>query len=162
MPVRLFFFVLIFLFAACDTQQPNAYALEQDAAYSLENARYAPADLQKMNWLAGLWQWTEQGVVHTQSFTFLPDNQLKIVADTRNGTIQTQEICWQEGHFYFGNQRAWKITWIGEKDVRLEPITPDFEPITWTRLNENTWHLIRHTDSGDQVTVMTRIGSIPS
>lgn len=123
---------------------------------TLPSVRYEQADVQKLGWLAGAWQGTEAGRSIRKLFQFHDDNTLEILDfDTRYGSTSCI-LTWHEGHYYVGPNRQWVIAWIGEKDVRLEPAVAGVEAMTWTRINDHQWHLIRHTSDGDEATLLER------
>lgn len=119
-------------------------------------ARYEPSALQKMQWLAGIWQGREAGRTVRQSFQFHDGKTLEIIRMQGNGDMASQLFEWYKDRYYFGQNRQWAVTWIGEKDVRFDPVVAGLESMTWTRLNDDTWHLVRHTPEGDETTVMER------
>ena len=69
-------------------------------------------------------------------------------------------FSWQSGRYYYGQNRQWVVTWIGEKDIRFDPLSPGLEPMTWTRLNDNQWHLVRHNPGGDETILMERTNEL--
>lgn len=147
-------FALPFLFLLPDCQKTlplaNDPALLEDSFF----VRYAPSDLQKMRWLAGVWKGVEAGRPIRQSFQFHGSNALEILFLDKNGDMNTTALMWDDGRYYFGQYRQWVVTWIGEKDVRFDPLSPGLSPMTWTRLNSQKWHLVRHAPGGDETTVM--------
>ncbi|MBK7938340.1 MAG: hypothetical protein IPJ82_15215 [Lewinellaceae bacterium] len=154
--LRSFFFLIFSLsLVCCQTVQP-----QNDETTSTEEAapaiRYAPSSLQKMHWLAGIWKGEEAGQVTRQFFQFHNDRTLEVMYTDEDGDLSSLAFTWFDGSYYYGTGRRWLVTWIGEKDVRFDPMHPDAEPMTWTRLNDQQWHLIRHTPSGDKATLMER------
>lgn len=150
----LFCFLLLFLFACRSNPQLNEESYSTLA--TSPNVRYAQADMQKMNWLAGTWQGAEAGRSIRKLFQFHGTNVLEILEmDNENGS-SVSLLTWHEGRYYLGQNRRWMLTWIGEKDLRFEPTFPGPEAMTWTRLNDRQWHLVRHTPGGDDTTLMER------
>jgi hypothetical protein len=150
---RITFVLLLFLFLfACQSPQPpmDETILSENAFF----ANYPPSDLQKMRWLAGSWKGVEFGKPIRQSFQFHGGNALEILSLYKDGEQETFSFAWHEGRYYYGRYRQWVVTWIGEKAVRLDPIQSGLSPMTWTRLNDKKWHLVRHAPGGDEVTVM--------
>lgn len=149
--------VLLFAFALACRQLPpeilvSAIGLPENSSL----ARYEPSALQKMQWLAGVWKGEEGGRAVRQSFQFHDDKSLEIIRVEGNGDIASLLLSWHEGRYYYGQNRQWAVTWIGEKDIRFDPLTPGLEPMTWTRLDDRQWHLVRHAPEGDETTVMER------
>lgn len=151
----LFLLFLPLAFVCCQTVQPqnDENASTEEAAPAI---RYAPSALQKMHWLAGIWKGAEAGQVTRQFFQFHNDRTLEVMCTSESGDMNSLTFTWFDGSYYYGTGRRWLVTWIGEKDVRFDPVQPDAEPMTWTRLNDRQWHLIRHTPSGDKATLMER------
>lgn len=152
----LLFFVLIVLASSCSNQLPeditDIIAMPENATF----ARYDRSDIRKMQWLAGIWKGEEAGRIVRQSFQFHNDNALEIIRMEGNGDMVSLLFTWQDGRYYYGQSRQWVVTWIGDKDIRFDPLTPGKEPMTWTRLNDDKWHLVRHMPGGDETTVMER------
>jgi hypothetical protein len=144
----LFVLPLLLLLFACQNTSPSA-----DEIFPPEeefSVRYSPSDLQKMHWLAGAWKGSEI----RQSFQFHGGNALEILIVEKEGKMESCSFMWRDGRYYYGQNRQWVVTWIGEKDVRLDPLQPGLSPMTWTRLNGQRWHLVRHLPNGEEVTVM--------
>jgi hypothetical protein len=82
---------------------------------------------------------------------------------SENGTPKASlYFSWKDGHYYYGQNRQWIVSWISEKNIRFDPVVPGIKPMTWSRVHENEWHLLKHTDSGDQIIVMERTEEVPS
>lgn len=146
-------FLLLFLFA-CQTTQPQTEMIMP--AEKIAQIRYSPADVQKMRWLAGIWKGEEAGRVVRQSFQFHTGNALEVIRMEGNGDMASLVFSWHDGRYYYGQNRQWVVTWIGDKDVRFDPLVPGTDPMTWTRLNDNQWHVVRHVAGGDETTLMER------
>ena len=71
-------------------------------------------------------------------------------------------FSWKDGHYYYGQNRQWIVRWISEKNIRFDPLVPGLKPMTWSRVHDNEWHLVRHNDGGDEVIVMERSEGINS
>lgn len=142
--------LLIFLFACQNTPPAADEIIPPEEEFSV---RYSPSDLQKMYWLAGSWK----GGEIRQSFQFHGGNALEILLLEKGGKMETRSFTWHDGRYYYGQ---WVVTWIGEKDVRLDPVQPGLMPMTWTRLNDRKWHLVRHSPQGDEITVMESANEI--
>lgn len=150
-------FLFLFVFAlACRNSLPeditDIIAMPENASL----ARYDRAALQKMQWLSGIWKGEESGRVVRQSFQFHNDNALEIIRMEGNGDMVSLLFTWQNGRYYYGQNHQWAVTWIGEKDIRFDPVSPGLEPMTWTRLSDAQWHLVRHSPGGDETTIMER------
>lgn len=153
LPVML---LLLIFVTSCRNQFPEDITdiiAMPEGAYA---ARYDRSAMQKMNWLAGNWKGEEAGRVVKQSFHFRGENTLEITRMEGNGDMVSLLFSWHDGRYYFGQNRQWIITWIGDKDIRFDPLTPGLDPMTWTRLNDYQWHLVRHAPEGDETTVMER------
>ncbi|GAB4496967.1 MAG: hypothetical protein OHK0019_29660 [Saprospiraceae bacterium] len=140
---------LIFLFACQNTPPTSDETLPENL---VSKVRYQQSDVQKMNWLAGAWK----GPTSSQTFLFHGGNSLKIMLLNKNGETENFHLAWDDGRYYYGISRQWVVTWIGEKDVRLDPVKPGFAPMTWTRLNDKRWCLVRHTPDKDETFIMER------
>jgi hypothetical protein len=152
----LLFLLLLALAPSCRNQFPeditDILAMPENAS----RARYDRSALQKMQWLSGIWNGEESGRPVRQSFQFHDDNALEIIRMEGNGDMVSLLFSWQNGRYYYGQNRQWAVTWIGEKDIRFDPLTSGLESMTWTRLNDHQWHLVRHAPEGDETTVMER------
>ncbi len=123
---------------------------------TLPEVGYKQADLHKIEWLAGAWTVREAGRNMRMVFQFHDDNTLEIFEfDRKNGSTASL-LRWEDGRYYFGSNSQWVLTWIGEKDIRLDPAVQGVDAMTWTRLNDHQWHLIRHTALGDEATMLER------
>ncbi|MCW5922464.1 MAG: hypothetical protein KIS77_08975 [Saprospiraceae bacterium] len=146
------FFALLFLlalFACQNTPPPSDETLPEKP---VSEVRYQPSDVQKMRWLAGAWK----SSANNQTFLFHGGNSLEIMLSSKTGGADNFYLTWNDGRYYYGANRQWVVTWIGEKDVRLDPVKPNLLPMTWTRLNDDRWHLVRHTPDKDEAVVMER------
>lgn len=150
------FFLFFTLMLACRQLPPEDFTSIISLPENSSLARYNRSALQKMQWLAGVWKGEEAGRVVRQSFQFHDDNSLEIIRMEGNGDLVSFLFTWSNGRYYFGANRQWAVTWIGEKDVRFDPLVAGLEPMTWTRLNDTQWHLVRHAPGGDETTVMER------
>lgn len=159
--LRSLLFLSLFLFCiACRNQFPeditDVIAMPENASL----ARYDRSSLQKLQWLAGVWKGDENGRSVRQSFQFHDNNALEIIQMEANGDMVSLVFSWQSGRYYYGQNRQWVVTWIGEKDIRFDPLSPGLEPMTWTRLNDNQWHLVRHNPGGDETILMERTNEL--
>ena len=152
----LLFVIFIASMTACSNQLPEDIT---DIIAMPENtslARYDRTALKKIQWLSGIWKGTESGRVVRQSFQFHTNTSLEIIRMEGNGDMVSLLFSWHEGRYYYGQHRQWVVTWIGEKDIRFDPLSPGLEPMTWSRLDDEHWHLVRHSPGGDETTVMER------
>ncbi|MBL7804403.1 MAG: hypothetical protein JNL02_11750 [Saprospiraceae bacterium] len=118
--------------------------------------RYSQADLHKLDWLSGAWTGKEAGRNFRILFQFHDDNSLEVFQfDQVKGSTMSL-LSWHEGKYYFGTNRQWIVSWIGNKDVRFEPAVYGVEPMTFTRISDNQWHWVRHTAEGDEATLLER------
>lgn len=154
--LRILSFLLLSLaFACCQTVQPqNEDNASTDAAAPA--VRYDASALQKLQWLAGVWKGEEAGHITRRFFQFHNDRTLEVMCAGENGEMTSCMFTWYNGSYYYGTGRRWIVTWIGEKDIRFDPVLPGTDPMTWTRLNDRQWHMVRHTASGDKATLMER------
>jgi hypothetical protein len=150
------FFALLALAPACRNTLPENLSQIIAMPEHTQTARYDRSSLEKMSWLAGVWKGEEAGRMVRQSFQFHGSNSLEIIRMEGNGDMVSLMFTWQQGRFYYGQHRQWVVTWIGEKDVRFDPLTTGLEPMTWTRLNDHQWHLVRHSPGGDETILMER------
>ncbi len=156
----LFLLFLLVLISACNHQLPE----DSTSLHVLPEAPYhAPYDrsaLQNLKWLAGAWKSAEKGPDLT--FLFHTDQMLEVM-QSENGNLKASlYFSWKDGHYYYGQNRQWMVSWISEKNIRFDPVVPGLKPMTWSRVHENEWHLLKHTDSGDQIIVMERTEEVPS
>lgn len=159
----LLFATVFMLLASCAQPLPGSSAettaTQQGEAY---HAQYDRTALQSMKWLNGAWKGHEAGIEITQTFAFHPDNSLEVTITEAGSPKAVQFFSWKDGHYFYGQNRQWVVTWISEKNIRFEPLTPGLKPMTWSKVEANKWHLLRHTDQGDEVTVMERTDEISS
>lgn len=143
---------LSLLLSACQNilTPPDADEITEHGNTAL--VRYSPSDIQKLHWLSGAWK----GATIRQSFQFHGGNTLEILLADKDGKMTTSTFVWENGRYYYGHYRQWTVTWIGEKDVRFDPVQPGLAPMTWTRLNDHKWHLVNHLPNGDDIIVMER------
>lgn len=145
--------LFLFLFACQTTQLPtDELALAESAAH----IHYTPSDMKKMQWLAGAWKGEEKGRSVRQLFQFHGNASLEILCADTDNNWSSCAFTWHDGRFYFGQYRQWVVTWIGDKDVRFDPVRPGLESMTWTRLSDQKWHKVVHTATGDETVVMQR------
>ncbi len=153
------FRILLLLLIAATLQncQTTSTTTEEDLfAESKAYIPYTPSDLQKLRWLAGAWKGEENGKTIRQLFQFHNNSSLEIMCFGEDGNLSSCVFSWRDGRFYYGDNRQWVVTWIGEKDIRFDPVGPNTDPMTWTRLNDSQWHLVRHAASGDRASLMER------
>ena len=143
---------LLFIFA-CQNAVPPTDDSEIIAHENTLPVRYSPSDIQKMHWLAGAWK----GAAIRQSFQFHGGDSLEILLLGKDGKTSISSFVWENGRYYYGQYRQWVVTWIGEKDVRFDPLRPGLTPMTWTRLSDQKWHFVKHLPGGDDITVMERV-----
>lgn len=144
------------LIVSCSQPLTLSQTIAPDAPQESRQTPYDRSALQNLKWLAGAWKCTESGHDLTQSFLFHTPQILE-VSTTEAGTQKaTQYFSWKDGHYYYGQSRQWILTWISDKNIRFDPTVPGLQPMTWSRVHQNEWHLIRHTDKGDETTIMVR------
>ncbi len=148
------FLLLTLVVVSCQTVQPQNE--ENTVLEEAPAVRYKPSSLQKLQWLAGIWKGEESGNTIRWSFQFHNDQMLEVICSKENGEMDACTFSWYQGSYYYGADRRWVVTWIGEKDIRFDPVQSDDSPMTWTRLNDRQWHIIRHTPAGDKATLMER------
>lgn len=153
-------FLLPFLFFVCFTYSCREIPQINDAqGVSFENnlpeVRYTQADVKKLGWLAGAWQGMEEGHTLRQLFLFHDNSTLEVMDLTKANGFESAFLTWYEGRYYFGPNREWVVRWIGEKDIRFDPVRSDVQPMTWTRQSNDKWLLVRHT-AGQSPVVMQR------
>ena len=158
----LLFLVFLTLIASCTNQLPedltDVTELQQDAPQT----KYDRSALQKMKWLAGAWKGETDGRKLEMSFLFSTNHLLEVFQSAGNSNTASHFFLWKDGRYFYGQQQQWLVTWIGEKDIRFDPVTPGAKSMTWTRLNDKKWHLIRHAAKGHETIVMERMRNIQS
>lgn len=152
---------LMLLFALHSACRPSSNESEIAAVEAITPDCYPAEAWQKMTWLAGEWRGTDAGQVLQQSFEMYSDKHL-MLHQLLGGKTSIQGFVWKNGHYFFGQNQQWIVTWIGEKDIRFDSTRPHVSPMTWTRINAETWHLIRHNPQGDHTVVMERNPKTPS
>lgn len=161
--VRSFLFLaFITLIASCTNQLPEDITEVTELPQDVPQPTYNRSALQKMKWMAGAWKGETAGRVIEQTFLFHTDQLLEVFQSAGNGNTASQFFLWKDGKYFYGQQQQWMVTWIGEKDIRFDPVASGVKPMTWTRLNDKKWHLIRHAPKGDETIVMERMGDIQS
>ncbi len=158
----LFFFCFVALITSCTSQLPDNIAQAAVVEPEPYHAHYDRSALQNLKWLTGDWKGKEAGRTIKHSFVFHTDHILEIIPIEGGNQKSSQFFIWKDGHYYYGQNRQWVVTWISEKNIRFEPLVPGLAPMTWCRLNDNKWHLKRHTDKGDETIVMERASEMPS
>ena len=158
----LLFILMLGLMASCNKQLPH----EANPVTVLEPEPYHPqydrSALQDLKWLTGVWEGHDGSRSITQSFLFHTDNILEVTKTENGNQKDAQFVIWKDGHYYFGQNRQWVVSWISAKNIRFDPLAPGLKPMTWSRVNANKWHLIRHTEKGDETIVMGRMDGINS
>ena len=158
--------LIVFLFAlitSCNKQMPlespQVTTVVEPVTY---HAQYDRSALQNLKWLTGEWKGKAEGKVLEQSFLFHTDHILEVTKTVGGNQKAAQFVIWKDGHYYFGQNRQWVVTWISAKNIRFEPLVPGLKPMTWSRVNADEWHLLRHSDEGDETIVMERVDEINS
>lgn len=151
----IFPFLSLLLFSCNQTEPAGFFSMSPDDAAAAGCQR---SDLEKMHWLSGDWEGEDGDKKLQYSFRLLVENGFSSM-DTAPGS---PVFSWHEGRWYYGTNHQWVVSWIGGKDVRFEPNVAGVSPMTWTRLNEVEWHLIRHTPKGDKVVEMKALRPLPS
>ncbi|MCB0575756.1 MAG: hypothetical protein KDC61_14450 [Saprospiraceae bacterium] len=154
--MRSIFFLLLCSFSLANCQTESPFADENPCAENQYYKPYASADIQKLRWLAGSWQGEASGNLIRQTFLFHNDQMLEVISENGKGNVTSLVFSWVDGRYYYGVSREWIVTWIGEKDIRFDPVGDKEDAMTWTRLNDRQWYLIRHTSKGDRTTLMER------
>lgn len=158
----LIFVSLLALITSCNQQLPVVLSATQALPEAPLNIQYDKTALQKLKWLAGAWKSTEKGKGTELTFLFHTDQMLEVMQSENNNQKSTLYFSWKDGHYYYGQSRQWIVTWISEKNIRFDPVVSGLSPMTWSRVHDNEWHLLKHTDSGDQIIVMERTDELPS
>jgi hypothetical protein len=153
---------LLSLLAACAHQLPEERTLFSTLQQPNFKANYNESGLQKIQWLSGAWKGKDAGKSLKKSFLFHTDQILEVMLTEAGNQKASQFFSWKDGHFYYGQNRQWVVTWISEKNIRFDPVLPGFSPMTWSKVHENEWHLQRHTEAGDETIVLERSSDLPS
>lgn len=160
----LLFFCLLVFGASCSRQMPasstSLLTLQPEAG--LYHTPYDRAALKNLKWLEGEWKGKASGRSLKLSFLFHTDQMLEVTPQEGSTQKASMFFSWKDGHYYYGQNRQWIVRWISEKNIRFEPLVPDLKPMTWSRVHDNEWHLLRHNDGGDEVIVMERSEGINS
>jgi hypothetical protein len=152
----LFFPSLFLLLIACNQNEPAGFFAEMtDAAVPVN---YQRNDLEKMHWLSGDWQGQDEGKKLLRSFRLLVDHGQTTLQTAPGAPV----FSWHNERWYYGTNHQWVLSWVGEKDLRFEPNVAGVPPMTWTRVSDTCWHLIRHLPQGDEVVEMTALHPLPS
>lgn len=157
----LLFLVFFTLITSCTNQLPEDIT-DVTALQQAPQTKYDRSALQKMKWLAGVWKGETDGRKLELSFLFRTNHLLEVFQSAGNSNTASHFFLWKDGKCYYGQQQQWLVTWIGEKEIRFDPVSPGIKPLTWTKLNDKKWHLIRHAAKGDETIVMERMGDIQS
>ena len=128
--------------------------LQAESNIVLPQVRYTPSDLRKLSWLAGAWQGTDGNKTLRQLFLFHDSNTLEVMDLSAGSGSASSFFVWSVGRYYFGPNRDWVVTWIGEKDVRFDPARAGVQPMSWVRQNDRQWHLVRHAPNGSTQEVL--------
>lgn len=154
-------FFALMLLASCAPSAQQENSVSSNLQKSVYHARFEQNALQQVRWLQGAWKSTAAGQTLEQSIRFMSDQSLEITAI--EGAAKTSlHFSWENGHFYYGDNHQWMVTWISDKNIHFDPLMPGLKPMTWSRVSDNTWHLIRHDDHGDETIEMARNGELPS
>ncbi len=159
MKITALLFVIAALLSACQTSEiPDALT----TIVPPPHRTYEQNDAQKMQWLAGMWKSTAARSPMQMLFQFHQQNALEVADFSGSNNPVSGWLVWQNGRYYFGDSRQWTVTWIGEKDIRLDPVQPNstVQPMSWVRQSADRWLLVRHLRSGDEVTTMERTGEM--
>jgi len=139
-----FFFALI---TSCTNQLPlGSPPIAAEVEPVPYHAQYDRSALRNLKWLTGEWKGKAGGQVLEQQFLFHTDHILEVTKTVDGNQKAAQFVIWKDGHYYFGQNRQWVVTWISAKNIRFDPLVPGLKPMTWSRVNADKWHLLRHTD----------------
>lgn len=158
----LLFVFSLALLASCSNQLPEGITDPTLVEEEVYHAQYDRSALLHLKWLAGDWKGKEAGRETKQSFLFHTNVMLEVMQTEGDNQKASQFFSWKDGHYYYGQNRQYIVTWMSEKNIRFDPLVPGLKPMTWSRVHENEWHLLRHTDKGDETIVMERISELPS
>ncbi len=153
---------LLALIASCANPLQVSIAEAPVAQPEPYHSQYDRSALQSLKWLTGTWKGKESGQVIKQSFLFHTENMLEVTPTEGNSQKAAQYFIWKDGRYYYGQNRQWMVTWMSEKNIRFDPLAPGLKPMTWSRLNDDKWHLIRHESTGDEIIVMERVDEVNS
>ncbi len=124
-------------------------------------AKYDISRFEKMRWLGGSWNAVTNGVKTNLSIHIGQDNSLVAHRSSSDALANTQALFWQNEKYYFGADREWVVTWIGDKDIRFDAAKPGVFAMTWTKKNDGEWCMIQHTPNGDQLTLFSKCTAQP-
>lgn len=120
-------------------------------------AKYDIGELERMRWLTGNWVNDAATDRFMLDFHFGADNNLVAHRVNAQQISALQPFVWSNGKFYFGSNREWIVTWIGEKDVRFDAAKPGILPMTWTKKSDAVWYMVQHTSEGDKTFKMQKM-----
>ncbi|MBL7783282.1 MAG: hypothetical protein JNM22_18775 [Saprospiraceae bacterium] len=160
MKILLLSLLLTASFACRQSADLPVAAAAIQSTVTIPDVRYTQNDIRKLRWIEGAWESTQPGKPVRQSFHITDDFQLEINDISDQGEPASTMLSWYEGHFYLGENRDWVVTWIGEKDVRFDPVRPGKLPFTWTRFGENQWYHVSHHSEGDRPVLMQRTDEV--
>jgi hypothetical protein len=144
------FFASLSLLVSCQLQEltdarktsaPSEAVLAQD----LGPVRYEKSDLHKLKWIIGAWKAEEAGKTLVETFKMTAEG-MEIIHLNKDGEETHMPLFWEDGRFYLGAEKQWMVTWIGEKDVKLEATREGLYDMTWTRGPGNLWYAILETE----------------
>ncbi len=119
------------------------------------NITYTAGDLRKLNWLAGDWATTGKSKQRLL-YMFHGTERLEVMDLRDSDSDMASWFTWRDGRYYFGKNQQWVVTWIGNKDIRFDPVQPNVDAMTWTRQGNEKWYCVKHRASGDQVLLFER------
>ena len=158
----LLFLSALALFTSCAKSLPENSVSITPIPEAPYNVQYDRDALQNLKWITGDWKNKLKGKGTSFSFVFHTNQMLEVAQTEGSNTKPAQFFSWKDGHYYYGQNRQWIITWITEKNIRFDPVVPGLKPMTWSKVHDNEWHLIKHSDAGDEVIVMQRVDELPS
>ena len=154
----LFFLMLL---ASCAPSAKQDSELTDNLEKSVYHARFDLGALQQVRWLQGAWKGKNGGHDLQESIRFIAGQGMEIT--TEDGSVKTaMHFNWKNGHFFYGENRQWLVTWISDKNIHFDPLAPGLKPMTWSKVSDNTWHFILHGEKNDEIIEMIRCGELPS
>ena len=164
MTTRSFSFILgIAMICTMSCRQVSVNQTAHEAYASHEHdampAKYDITRFEKMRWLAG--NWSADANKTNLNIHIGHDNSLVAHRSSGNAMSNIQALYWQNDKYYFGAEREWVVTWIGEKDIRFDAAKPGVFAMTWTKKNDREWSMIQHTATGDLITTFSKCTAQP-
>lgn len=149
---RLLLFLCFIVFFSCQGPNPFPFAVTKSG-------------LKKLAWIEGNWMGKDGQTPFYEIYRMVNDTTLEVVSyDWVNGDSTHSSrsyLSWQDGAYYLGEQRNWKVTGITDTSIRMAPQGTASNTILWRRKDANHWEAVLGTKAGDKTYSMERIAHFP-